>query len=171
MHNVLHAGLCWPTLHKDAKAYCRDCDACQRTGRPSWRDELPLIPHMTLQPFEKWVIDFLGPIQPPGKKTGVRYIIMMRRYLTRWVEAQCVKEYTNMIAMKYLFECILIKFDCTKILMSGFGKHFLNESSNTLTKEFQVYHQKSTPYHPQANGTMEAFNKILERTLKKVSNS
>lgn len=26
---ILHKGLWWPMLHKDCKAYCRVCDACQ----------------------------------------------------------------------------------------------------------------------------------------------
>jgi hypothetical protein len=36
-----------------------------------------------------------------------------------------------------------------------------------MLEEFEVHQQNITPYHPQANGTIEAFNKILENALKK----
>jgi hypothetical protein len=41
---VLRPSLWWPTLHRDAKNYYRACDVCQRVGKPSRRDEMPLAP-------------------------------------------------------------------------------------------------------------------------------
>jgi hypothetical protein len=41
---ILRAGLWWPTLHSQAKHYCRSWDVCQRVGKPSRRDEIPLEP-------------------------------------------------------------------------------------------------------------------------------
>jgi hypothetical protein len=42
--NVLRVVMWWPTLHKDAKEYYKSCDVCQRVGKPSRRDEMPLVP-------------------------------------------------------------------------------------------------------------------------------
>ena len=55
--------------------------------------------------------------------------------------------------------------------MSDQGSHFINRTVKALTEELQIQHKKSTPYHQQANGTVEAFNKILEHALTKVCNT
>ena len=55
--------------------------------------------------------------------------------------------------------------------MSEQGSHFNNRTVKALIEESQVQHQKSTPYHPQENGTVEAFNKILETAITKVCNT
>ena len=126
---------------------------------------MPFHPQLTLQEFDKWDIDFVGPINPPGKKTRSRYIITITDYLTRWAKAKPVKDCSTVY-----FENILTRFGCPRILMSGQGTHFFTQTIKALTEKLQVFHQKSTPYHPQVNGTIEAFNKILEHALTKVCN-
>ena len=55
--------------------------------------------------------------------------------------------------------------------MSDQGSHFVNRTVKVLTEELQVQHKRSTPYHPQVNGTVKEFNKILETALTKVCNA
>jgi transposase InsO family protein len=146
---VLRDGLWWPTLHKDAKDYSRACDVCQRVRKPSRRDEIPLAPQLTLQAFEKWDIHFVGPINPLGKHTGARYIITTTKYLTRWAEGRAVKDCSETTAVCFIFDDIITRFGCPKILMSDQGTNFINKTVEALIEEFTVHHQKSTPYHPQ----------------------
>ena len=91
-------------------------------------------------------------------------------YLTRWVEAQLVKDCTGVTREKFFLQYVLTRFGYLKVLMSDRGTHFLNEMVSTFIEEFQVYHQKITPYHLQENGIVEAFNKILENALTKICN-
>jgi hypothetical protein len=47
-------------------------------------DEMPLNLHLTLQAFEKWVVDFLGLINPLARRERARYIIIVTDYLIKW---------------------------------------------------------------------------------------
>ena len=73
-------------MHENAQEYYHNCDFCQRTGKSLQRDEIALVPRLTLQAFSKWVADIVGPISPKRKQIGERYIITAIDYLTKWDE-------------------------------------------------------------------------------------
>ena len=132
---------------------------------------MPLALQITLQAFDKWAVDFVGPMSLLGKRTGACYIITSTDCLTRWVEATPVKDCTAATAKFFLFENVVTKFGCPKILLSDQGMHFVNKMIDELIVELHIQNRKMTPYHPQENGTVEAFNKILEKALTKVCNT
>ena len=45
---IMRTRLWWPTIFRDTKDYYNSCDVCQRVGKTSWGDEMPLKPKATL---------------------------------------------------------------------------------------------------------------------------
>jgi hypothetical protein len=75
----------------------------------------------------------VGPINPPRKCTGARYIITATEYLTRWAEARAVKDCSVAKTAQFIFDDIITRFGCPKILMSDLGTHFINKNIEALT--------------------------------------
>ena len=65
---VRRHGYYWPTIFKDAKKYVANCDDFQRMGKPTAIDEMPLQSQVVIKPFEKWALDFVGPINSMSRR-------------------------------------------------------------------------------------------------------
>ncbi|RVW19612.1 hypothetical protein CK203_117244 [Vitis vinifera] len=48
---VLQSGFCWPSLFKDAHTMCKSCDRCQRLGKLTRRNMMPLNPILIVDLF------------------------------------------------------------------------------------------------------------------------
>jgi transposase InsO family protein len=67
----------------------------------------------------------------------------------------------------FLYENVVTRFGCPKILINDIGKHFLTKIIENMASLFQINHRKITPYHPQTNGQIECVNQTLVRILRK----
>ncbi|GJU46776.1 reverse transcriptase domain-containing protein [Tanacetum coccineum] len=54
---VFDSGFFWPTIYKDAINLVKHCDACQRQGKISQRDEMPQNRNTVCEIFDLWGID------------------------------------------------------------------------------------------------------------------
>ena len=89
-------------------------------------------------------------------------------YVTKWEEAEPVHSCTKEVAAKFKYENIITRFGCPLTLISDQGTHFINQTIETLLKEFLSHHHKTSTYHPQANGVVESFDKTLTKGLTKI---
>jgi hypothetical protein len=128
---------------------------------------LSMNPSLSLAPFEKWDIDYIGQISPASSRRN-EYIIIATEYLTKWAEAKAVKKADAKQTTIFLYENIISRFGCPKILISDRGSHFLNLVIREMTQLFQINHRKTTPYHPQTNGQTKRVNQTLIRILRKI---
>ena len=88
---------------------------------------MPLSMDLATQPFEKWGIDFVGPISPTAINSQARYIIVATDYFTKWVEARATCKVDATSTTKFLYEQVISRYGCPLELISDRGAHFSNE--------------------------------------------
>src|SRR3989442_120507 len=155
----------WKGMYNDTKKYIKCCDTCQRRGQKGGKSYLN--PIEVGEPFERIGIDFVGPLERTKRRN--RYILVVTDYLTKWPEAKAMKEATAENVMRFIYEGIICRHGCPKIILSDRGTHFRNKLVEGLCEKFKIKHKLSSPYHPQTNGLVERFNRTLCESLAKVS--
>ncbi|GJV24006.1 reverse transcriptase domain-containing protein [Tanacetum coccineum] len=162
---VFDAGFFWPTIYKDAYELIKSCDACQRQGKISHRDEMPQNAIQVCEIFDVWGIDFMGPF--PSSR-GNKYILVAVDYLSKWVEAKALPTNDARVVVKFL-KSLFSRFGAPRAIISDRGTHFCNDKFDKVMSKYGVTHRLSTAYHPQTSGQVEVTNhglkRILERTV------
>lgn len=88
---IMKAGYYWPDLFKDAHTYVRKCAKCSLFAGKQKLAALPLNPIQVEQPFGKWGLNFIVPINPPSS-VGHRWILTATDYFTKWTEAITLRD-------------------------------------------------------------------------------
>ncbi|GJS50905.1 reverse transcriptase domain-containing protein [Tanacetum coccineum] len=162
---VFDVGFFWPTIYKDTYELIKSCDACQRQGKISHRDEMPQNAIQVCEIFDVWGIDFMGPF---SSSRGNKYILLAVDYLSKWVEAKALPTNDARVVVKFL-KSLFSRLGAPRAIISDRGIHFCNDKFDKVMSKYGVTHRLSTAYHPQTSGHVEVTNhglkRILERTV------
>ncbi|RVW70109.1 Retrovirus-related Pol polyprotein from transposon 17.6 [Vitis vinifera] len=135
---VIQSGFWWPSLFKDAHSMCKGCDRCQRLGKLTRQNMMPLNPILIVDVFDVWGIDFMGPFP---MSFGHSYILVGVDYVSKWVEAIPCRSNDHKVVLKFLKDNIFARFGVPKAIISDGGTHFCNKPFETLLAKYGVKHK------------------------------
>lgn len=95
------------------------------------------------------------------------YILVATEYFTKWAKAKAIRTNAAKNATIFMYENIVTRFGCPKILVSDRGIRFLNDMIREMMDRFQIDHRKTTPYHSKTNEQTERVNQTLVSILRK----
>ncbi|CAN6579330.1 unnamed protein product [Malus baccata var. baccata] len=163
---VLECGFYWPTIFRDARTFCLTCVRCRRMGNISAKDQMPQNPILSVEIFDVWGIDFMGPFP---LSHGFLYILLAVDYVSKWVEAKATRTNDSKVVAEFVKSNIFARFGMPRVLISDGGSHFCNQTIEALLKKYNVTHRVSTPYHPQTSGQAEVSNREIKQILEKTA--
>ncbi|KAJ9557183.1 hypothetical protein OSB04_011797 [Centaurea solstitialis] len=158
---VLESGFYWLTIFKDAHALIKSCDACQRAGNITKKDEMPQ--QSVSEVFDVWGFDFMGPF--PDSR-GNKYILVAVDYVSKWADTKASPTNDAKVVVNFM-KSLVCRYGCPKAIISDRGTHFANYLLEKTLKRYGLHHRFSTAYHPQTNGQAENTNRALKRILEK----
>ncbi|GJU73929.1 reverse transcriptase domain-containing protein [Tanacetum coccineum] len=160
---VFDVGFYWPTIFKEAQTLVQNCDACQRSGRISRRDKMPLNNIHVSEIFDIWGIDFMLPF---SKSHKFEYILVAIDYVSKWAEVEALPTNDARVVVNFLKK-LFFCFGIPKALIRDRGTHFCNRQMEKILKKYGIHHRIATAYHPQTSGQVKNTNRALKRILKK----
>ena len=168
-HNKLETNvskLFWfPQLRCKVRAHVRLCTICQRI-KPSFKTPYGVshVIESPTQPFESVNIDTMGPIATSTK--GNVHIIVCVDRLTRFLIAAPIPDIKATTVAKFLYNEVILKYNCPKRLTSDRGKCFMSKLFQDFLKNMSITHCPTASYYASSDGLSEINNRKLIHIIR-----
>lgn len=174
MHNLSHPGIrstkrliierfIWPSINKDVINWTRHCIECQKSkvhrhNRAAFK-KYPI----TETRFEHINVDIVGPLPPSN---DYRYLVTIIDRFTRWPEAIPIRNISAETVAVAIINGWIQRFGTPLKISTDQGTQFQSELFKQLNDRLGTQRFRTTSYHPQANGLVERFHRVLKAAIK-----
>ena len=154
----------WPNLYKYIHEYVSRCVTCQQHSQQNTKASVE-IPDIPPYPFSVIAMDTSGPY--PLSRSGNRFIVAFIDLYSGYPEAFAVPDKSAETVVQLLLDEIYVRYSCPLTLISDRGTEYCNKIMQETLNALNIGHIRTSPYHPQANGMIERFNKSLNSIMTK----
>ncbi len=88
--------------------------------------------------------------------------------MIKWAETKPLPDKSAVQVTWFIYEKVICRYGCSAVIQLDNGLEFVNEVIRQLLENFQIWYQQVSPYHLQANGMVERFNRTLGEALSKL---
>ena len=131
---------------KDAQAYIKACDKCQRFSNLIRQPSEALTPMTAPWPFAQWGLDIMGPF--PTALRQLKFLVVGIDYFTKWVEAEPLTTITEKSIRTFVWRNIIYRYGIPRVLVSDNRKQFDNSAFRDFCLELSIKNHYSSPSHP-----------------------
>ena len=160
-HHLISQRFVWPFMRKDIKEWVRSCNGCQKAKVHRHNKPAPGVFAAPDARFSHIHIDIVH--MPPAD--GFRYCLTAVDRFTRWPEAWPIKDMTARTVAETLFANWIARFGSPKFVTTDRGKNFESDLLRRLHDLVGSTRNRTTAYHPQANGLVERFHRPMKAAL------
>ena len=130
VHKLIRVGYYWLTMQKDAHAYVKACDKCQRFNNLIRQPTEELTLMTALWPFAQWGLEIMGPFPTAIKQ--LKFLVVGIDYFIKWVEVEALATITEKKVRSFVWKNIVCKYSMPRVLVSDNGKQFDNDTFREL---------------------------------------
>ena len=148
----------FPDLNKLVDDEIKACLPCQAAVNINCSEPLKMS-ELPTRPWDCVAADYCGPFYD-----GYYAFSIIDEY-SRYPEVMFTTT-TSFKALKPKLKAIFATYGVPRILKTDNGPPFNSENFERFAQETGFHHRRTTPEHPQSNGAIEAFNKVIEKTAR-----
>jgi len=166
VHQLRLAGVGWPGMLSDVKAFVSTCDSCQRNKTSTQ------APAGTLQPLaipvERWDTVSMDLITDLPVTAGRHdSIVVFVDKLSKMVELVPCRKTIGATGFAEIFvHSIVMRYGVPVVIISDRDPRFTAVFMRTVMELLGTKQAMSTAFHPQSDGQTEVMNRVLEQYLR-----
>ena len=165
MKQKLRCSYWWPSMDAEAERHVRYCTGCQASAKSADKAEVAAnrsVP-TPVAPWTKLALDITGPFY--DAPTSQKYIVVAIDYTSKFAALHSCTDISSYSIVKWLDE-LFCEYGLVSQIVTDNGRQFVSERFEQFLAARDIQHLRTTPYHPESNGLVERFNRLLKTGIQ-----